>query len=479
MTEHQVRSPVLADKQHQRLIDDSDLYYQIQQILMEYVCSTPFSNLAVLLAFLDEVELRGSAKQAILSWQPESIGLVEKFGGTNCIGAVQKVKESLATQGIEAREMISRNNGFVAEEIEYAHAALLVTDPHNGQSFLVDPGLGLTYPVAANHQITEIADREYRATFEDDEAQLNIIKPDGSQISFCFVYLPAEKNLETHLQKPLLQATTAFKIDTFNPEGYKTTSLKVDFFNDTISFLVKGQINSYDFSQIDRLSEDSLFGLLCQEIGDPEISQKINRAVQHRQDIVDIWLTSLQHDYYFNNSHLLSPFRTTREELKQRGYEASGIFVCLVNERQEVLLSKVPNQESQPQIDRYPGQYNVFVSTTDLSATDQLVDEDENFSVCLENIGAQDIGLSLPPTYVYREIDYRPLTRAQCVIMSIHSSDIDQVRRHLHQYHQTSGSLADNRELVWLPVAQLKSKWVEPNTLQILEKMMAEGLLVS
>lgn len=453
--------------------------------LVDYVHSIPFDNLAVLLSWLNALDTlqSGTQDEKFQQWSPQSDSLVGEFGGTNCVGATKIFKNRLAKWGIESSLAISPSNrlpeGCSVVEVPFQHVGLVVKTEEN-DFYLVEPGLGLVVPLLADNNPVEVADRIYHASFSDDSGVLSIIKPDGARLMFDFVYPSGDVDLENNIQKPLLRATTAFKIDAFSPTGEKQTSLKLDFYNEKITYFVYGNAYGYSFDELERMFADESFELLVRQMEHltrQEVVDRIRMCVSRKQDVVDVWLEGLQKEYYLNNPEKLSPFETSWEQLADRNYLGGGVVVCLLNEKNEVLLYTVPKGKNKPHINRYTGQLNLFVETADqTNGEDGGVATLEDFETNMRRAFQEEIGLNPPSEFIYREVDYAPNIRARCMIARVESSDINLVKNH-NEIRANQLGYAEIGRLKWIDPNHLDSVWLEPNAATILRKMIAEGLI--
>lgn len=452
----------------------------LAHLLKEYVVSNPFNNLALVLSYLNFLKSEGAGdtiEETMRRWPLKSDALPEEEGGTNCVGASLIMREQLNQHGIPSSLLFSENFAFCADIVPFSHVALLV-EAEEGTGYIVDPGLGLVEPIPVDpNQTIDIAGRLYKVAMVGDHPTLIITKPDATQLHFRFTPDVGEEiDVEEHVQKPLFRATSSFKIDTFDSEGNKKTSLKVDYMNRRLDYYLGGQYNSVDFDKVERFFDTPEFAELSQSFEEPRLEEKVRQALAGQESIINVWFEELQRQYYLEHPHLLSPFETTWQELADRGYNGGGVVVCLVNERDEVMLYEVPEGKAKPFLGRYPGQWNLFIETADPTVEGGGVAELEDFRINLERAFAEEVGLPVPDDFVYREVDYRPNVRARCVICRVNSSDIDLMTAHMQARHERLGKV-ELGQLNWVPVTELSSRWLEPNAQPILEKCIAAGLL--
>lgn len=461
-----------------------DLREALGHKLAEYVTHTPFDNLAVLLSLLyyaDQSEMPAHA--AWESWSPDSVQLIEEFGGTNCVGATTVFKEILRELGIDAQEIISPSNrlpeGVNYQEVPFQHMGLLVYDQSGEAYYLVDPGLGLVMPVPINTETVEIDDRSYYAVMENEEGTLEVLKPDGSKIFVDFILLPENGNPEQLVQKPLLRATTFFKMETFTTNGKKKTSLKIDIYKEKISFLVNGSIYSFSFDELDDMWDDENLLRLVEEmdyLSMDEVKQRLSSVVIRRREIVSMWFEGLQRQYYLDHPEKLSPWETSWVELEQRGYKGGGVVVCLVNEQNQVMMYTVPEGKAKPYIDRFPGQKNLFVETAEETVPKKGVASLENLTANLARAFQEEIGIDVPEKGIYREVDYISDVRARVLVFQVDSKTIESVRQHQQKRKEETG-IEELGAIEWVDVTNLESQWLEPNAQRILQKLIEEEII--
>lgn len=462
--------------------ENSSIQDILSRELRDYVTRVPFDNLAVLLSWLHAYDPENTTfDDAFSQWHPDSVELATQFGGTNCIGATKIFSERLEQHNIDYQVAISTSNrlpeGANYIEVPYQHVGLMVTT-EDGMAYLVEPGLGLVVPVPANNASVEVANRIYRATATDDTAELSVIKPDGTRINFDFIYLD-EGDTETLVQKPLLRATTSFKMDAFSADGEKRASLKIDVYSEQISYLVHGSTYSFGFDQLDQMLADESFMSFVRQIDHldrDEMEKRIKQTVSRKHDVVDTWLEGIQRQYYLDHSDRLSPYENSWSELEKRGYFGGGVVICLVNERNEVMVYQVPEGKSKPKINRFAGQFNLFVETADYVNGSQSVSDLEDFRTNLERAFKEEIGIPVPDDFIYREVDYMPQIRARCVICRVNSQELDTVRDHARQRNERIG-YEEIGAVEWLPADALDSRWLEPNAGGILKKIVDDNLI--
>lgn len=457
---------------------------EIEKQLVEFVVTYPFNNVAVVLDFLTYLEqVKSSPAEAFKTWSPESSSLVEKYGGTNCVGSTKLFKEQLRRENIDAKEAVFKFNlyafGLNESMIPYSHVALLVEDQEAGLIYLVDPGLGLTAPVLANGEKFQIADRDYELILSDGSGELYIYKPDGSKIYFEFSLLPHDKSLEDEVQKPLLRGTTAFKIDAFEPTGFKSASIKVDIFKRTLGYFCNGISKSIDFGQLEQLFFDPEFLVLAEKLGySPEKLTTILRTLKDKsKDIVGVWLEQVQKEYYLHYSEELSPIETSWEDLASKDYLGGGVVLIFVNENNEILMYEVPKEREKPGIDRFAGQLNLFTETADNLDPDKGVLGLENFNSNFRRALSEEIGIdSEISNYNYRETDYRDHIRARVVIIRCSSLLKEMATLHARQRELGTGKVELGR-MSWVKLSDLDLLDLEPNAKKILKKVVNEGLI--
>jgi hypothetical protein len=470
------------------LVQEKDLqqqYHEICATLTDFVSVSPFDNVGLALSFLHYLDQsQEEPVQAFKQWQPDSVQLTDLYGGTNCIGASLIVKNQLEEAGIEASVVLSPSNNLVEgatyHEVPFQHVGLFVQFPESDIYYLVEPGLGLVLPIPGDNQVIEIADRSYLAVMNSEGGELLIGKPDGSFLNYDFVTAPEGADLEGLVQKPLLQATPRLKIDVFNENGEKTSTLKIDLFDEEISYIVGHKKHAFAFDQVNEMFDDESFKLLVKRMNHlsyGDIKERIQKIVSRKQDLVDIWVEGLQKEYYLSNSQKLSPFETSWSDLAERGYKGGGVVVCLVNELNQVLLYEVPEGKSKPFINRYAGQMNLFVETADAINEEEGVAGLEPFSLNLNRAFEEEIGIEAPGGGIYREVDYMEGIRARCVLYKVNSSIIEQVQQHISLREQQTGKKELGR-VEWINIDQLSQTILEPNAQGILEKLLADGLLV-
>lgn len=469
------------------MTDSTEMLRVIQQELVDYVTHIPFDNTAVVLSWLHWLQQPENAKRPIEEvfndWAPQSDRLVSEFGGTNCVGATKIFRERLAQKGIESQIIISPSNnlpeGVSDLEVPFQHAGLMVTTP-DGNMYFVEPGLGLVVPVPADNTSVEMADRIYQATATGDTGELQVIKPDGSRVIYDFIYWPPDApDIEQLVQKPLLRATTAFKIDVFSSEGEKRASIKIDLYREKITYLVNGVINAFDFDEVDQMFDTDSFTNLVQMIDHLSVESmkdRIRETIDHKDDIVETWLYGLQEQFYLDNPDRLSPIETSWDKLQERGYKGGGVVIVLLNEKNQVMVYQVPKGKAKPYLNRYEGQLNLFVETADHTDGGDQVSDLEDFQTNLRRGFEEEIGIGVPDDFIYREVDYMPNIRARCAVFQVSSDILDRVTAYSKARNERLGK-EEIGPAQWIDPAELEANWIEPNAKAIILKMIKEGII--
>lgn len=463
-------------------VSDEEVLGIISRELINYVTQIPFDNLAVVLSWLSAYDPSvADLQQAWEEWEPDSVGFIDAYGGTNCVGATEVLRQRLEESDINYQVIISTSNnlpeGANYIEVPFQHMALIVNI--GNVFYLVEPGLGIVAPIPTDTNSVEIANRVYTAKASESTAELVIRKPDGSTINCDFIYLDTNANPESLLQKPLLRATTTFKIETFSIDGKKLVSFKIDIYNSRISYIVNDNIHTFGFDQIDKMFNDQSFINLVNQLNHldlDEMKDRISTTVTRRADIVDTWLEGLQKRYYLDFSEELSPHMSSWKELEAHGYFGGGVVVCLINEYDQVMMYQVPEGKSKPKINRYAGQMNLFVETADHVGDSDSVSDLEDFETNLERAFKEEIGIAVPEEFIYREVDYTPQIRARCVVCRVDSTQSETIMNHIAHRNEVLG-YEEIGQVEWIDTQTIDAHWLEPNAKAIVEKLIAEGIL--
>lgn len=300
-----------------------DVVPEITQEMEEYVSAIGFNNIVVLIAYLKWIEADGNDFE---NWRPNSLEMINQFGGTNCIGATLHFMEKFAgdellEEGFQLLPLASISNdlpeGISAEDVPHQHMAMMLLKLEDGTKLLVDPGLGLVMPISVvEGQTTEddqqkIAERFYDVAYDDDLLTLTISKPNGKKIVTDMMVVGEDFDPEEEIQKPLLRSTTRFKIDSFDKDGNKLSTIKIFSLFETVAIIVNGQQSEYiPFDQIEKLAEHEDFDQLLEELdlSAEDLFEILNQVIDNQDKLVDLWLEPIQRKYYSMHPEKDSPF---------------------------------------------------------------------------------------------------------------------------------------------------------------------------
>ncbi len=461
--------------------------HELELLLCKFLEANKFNNLAVVLSWLHHQEQIATEPDAehnidsmaeFAAWQPDSPQMLEVWGGTNCIGMVQLFKEILEDRGYQTELAVTTSNnlpeGVSIVDVPFQHAALYVTDDE-GIMYLVDPGLGLVKPIELTENSVEIAGRKYTLELHEEMQRLRVIKPSGEELHFDFVSAPPDMDLERNIQKPLLRATSVFKIDKFNAEGQKTCSIKIDLIRKSVSYFVLQEVETRSFAELPTIEigkAGHLFRNVMAELDDPELASKLRSIAAREDDIVAIWFDELQKQYYLENPEQLSPFETPSSQLLERGYQAGGVVAVLHDGAGKVILYEVPEGMDKPQINRYSGNLNVFTETAEFMPGENGGMIMEELEPNMQRIYQEEIGLTPPEEFIYREVDYRAGSpvRARVIIQQVEKDALSAVMA----YNIDSTEIG---QVQWVNLHELDKQPIEPNARAILQKLLDAGVL--
>jgi hypothetical protein len=477
----------------------------IKMQLSEFVNDIPFNNLSVLLAFLTYVEEASqniqntSLEQIFADWQPNSIQMVDEFGGTNCVGLTEIFKKKLLKENPQlttsymaaVTELLPSGLPY-QNYLEFCHFALKAMI--DGEHYLFDPGLGLVLPINLKDETyLESEHTHFQVKTTDQGYTLNIINPRNLKtLAFFFKDVPQDFNPEVKIQKPLLRGTTAFKIDAINNHGQKIASLKLDFMTEKILVLYSGakpqsiDTKAYDFTELEKLFLDPIFTELCQELKGEvsKIQEQLTFLIANRRHLQGIWYEPLQRQYFLEHGELLSSHQTSWEELANKGYRGGGVVLVLENELGQVMYYEVPEGKDKPHIGRIAGQANLFVETADhLPNTEAVVTNLEPFNQNLERALQEELGLTLNDIgkFDYYETDYNPQIRARIVHAKVNSVLLEKVNRHITNQAMIARSEQKQVEMGlarWIPTNQLSGLNeldLEPQARKLINILITNG----
>ncbi len=157
------------------------------------------------------------------------------------------------------------------------------------------------------------------------------------------------------------------------------------------------------------------------------------------------------------------------EEARQKGYDKGGVVDMKKNNKNELLMYRVPESRQKPKIGRFAGQYNVGVETAE---------DDEEYDSNVIRAFEEEFGLDAEACEAnvvinsYRETDYgsgdRGAALARCVVCEW-KGDAD------HPFGFENS--VEGGKWEWVPIDQVIGYDIEPNLRPILERHILEGLL--
>lgn len=460
---------------------------RISDCLKDYVESIPFDNIAVVLAWLYFLEhSTQDIPEAFDAWSPNSPEMADIYGGTNCVGATQILREWLAERDVSTRLIISPSNrlpeGVSKDEVPFQHMALFGIDPESGAYYLVEPGLGIVFPVPTDSQLQLYSEKIYTARASEAEGTLKILRgADNTLRVFDFIQLPEQGDAEKLVQKPLLRATTHFKTEAFSDKGDLVASVRVDVFKETVTLQHGADKQTVPFAAVESLFGTQTFEQVAQDLGNEDtaqLRQRIETLIERKADIVGMWYEGIQRRYYLEHSDLLSPFETSWKDLEAKGYRGGGVIVCLINDKHQVMLYTVPEGKAKPFLNREVGQKNLFVETADNTVPGGTTATLEDFATNFQRALEEEVGIPAPSSYTYREVDYMPGIRARCVVMKVDTETIETVRARHELRNRIPGKIPEFGPTEWISLDDLSNQPVEPNARPILEKLIAAKLVV-
>ncbi|MEP7166612.1 MAG: hypothetical protein ABI758_01385 [Candidatus Woesebacteria bacterium] len=284
---------------------------EAEKALVDYVISFPYNNVAVILAFLEHLELQNtSITDALSTWELDSSTLIEHQGGTNCIGATEVLERKYQKLGIETKRVIFKTNifspGFTLEDAPYGHSALITEDAETNLIYLIDPGLGLNMLLPANGEIYQIGGKGYELHFSGDRGVLIIHRLNDTKIEMELIVAKDKLSLDEDIQKKILRGKTEFRIYSFDKDSKITAALKINIFSRQVIYHLNGNKKILEFDEVDTLFASSEFEELTTYLKySPSVMQNIIRTLISRSEqIVSLWTESVQNEYFLANSKL-------------------------------------------------------------------------------------------------------------------------------------------------------------------------------
>lgn len=466
----------------------------LENMIATQVATSPFDNLSVLLDFLDHAEQYEKPQEAYAQWQPNSIEMIERYGGTNCVGATKKLKKEIQARALNLVTKPLRfvfnyfQYGITEQDVPYSHTALLVQDPQTQELYIADPGFGVPQLIPFDEIIT-VDGQKFLAKYMDKIGMLDIEKQNNKGIHFDFQVAEEDWDAELELQKPLLSVTTRFKIDIMNELGKKEGSLQIDYWNNKVVLMHEGDSVLMTFDQAISILYDDFhpqqkgryhLDLLSEKLKriSTEYRDVLKRLIHSQDKVRSIWHEKLQQAYYLYYSQLVSPFESSWNQLQEIGYVGGGVALFILNEKNEILLYEVPPTREKPFLGRYAGQLNVFIETAEKTEVNGKTEYEcflDNFNRAVEEeLGVDTKELSLTNEF-YCETDYRPpeipqKIRARCTIVHADSQIAEQV----NAAHAVN-NFEELGRVQWVSLESVLERNLEPNARHLLEKLIAAG----
>ena len=463
------------------LVDFSTGYENAKTIrkeATEVVSQYRFSVLELYCSLLDNLQAGQSLYDVYESWKPDILNQTLSHHGSDCFGLALLLQRKLREQNIKSYIFPFSTRGLLAEQeakdllLDMGSVGLLVEDSNN-HFYFVDPGFALVEPITFTGSTQSVSYRLDGRVFHLDFSSLNggmmnVIGDDGSkkQIDFRFNQFLNEEAL-VELQKRYMRVRPTIHIERFNEIGEKIAGLKIQLLKDQIVIIHGKDKKTINFTDWDNFDHLKIAAEL--EVDATELDRQVKLVIRNAYKLRALWVPSLRQLYADRNYDPLRRNPTDWTTAKESGYTEGGVVVLLKNDKDELLMYRVPKSREKPHIGRLAGQYNVVVETADGEE-----DLESNLSRALyEELGldAQEFSDKLD-LQGYAETTYgvsdQRKSLARCVVCKW-KGDLN----HPFKFQNK----VEGGEWEWVPIGKVMTCDLEPNIRAILERHILEGLL--
>lgn len=465
-----------------RLLTDSSVGYKrttdIREAAVDVVSNFNFSVLELYADLLKDASQDKPISETFDSWMPDPLRDVILNGGSDCFGLALLLKEKLSKIKVKSYIFPFSTRGLLAEEdakdllSDVGSVGVIVQNGTN-DFYFIDPGFALVEPLTITKTTESISYKLDGRTFtirltEGKNGTMSVVGVDGlkKEIDFRGMETLSESSLD-ELQKQYIRIRPTVQIEKFNEIGEKMASVKVQMLKNEI-FIMNGDVKINipyakwnDFNCTD----------VAQKLGvnPDDLRKQISTIIHESPRLRSLWVESLRKIYADKHYAPLQEELSTWEEARQKGYDKGGVVVMLKNNKNELLMYRVPESRQKPKIGRLAGQYNVGVETAE---------DDEEYDVNVIRAFKEEFGLDAETCEAnvainsYRETDYgsgdRGAALARCVVCEW-KGDLD--------YPFSFENGVEGGKWEWVPIDQVTGHDLEPNLRPILERHILEGLL--
>lgn len=465
-----------------RLLTDSSSGYEktdaIRKEAIEVVAGYNFSVVELYADFLRNIKQSESINKTFEDWNPDPLRDVILQAGSDCFGLALLLQEKLSKINVKAHIFPFSTKGLLAEKeakdlLSNTGSVGVIVQNGEDDFYFIDPGFALAEPLTITGNTKSISYKLDGRTFtisfsREKNGLMSVVSDTGlvKEIDFRGMENLDEAQLR-ELQKQYIKVRPTLHIEKFNEIGEKMASIKIQMLKNEI-FIMNGDIRINipyeDWGNFDCTDVAKKLG-----VNPDELRKQISTIIHESPRLRSLWVESLRKIYADKHYAPLQEELSTWEEAREKGYDKGGVVVMLKNDKNELLMYRVPESRQKPKIGRLAGQYNVGVETAE---------DDEEYDANVIRAFKEEFGLDAETCEAnvainsYRETDYgsgdRGAALARCVVCEW-KGDLD------HPFSFENG--VEGGKWEWVPIDQVTGHDLEPNFRPILERHILEGLL--
>ncbi len=477
-----VESNNSIDKTNPPLLRDSSVGYEnisnIRKEAVDVVSNYRFSVVELYADFLAKIKQDEPIQKTFDSWHPDPLRDVILQSGSDCFGLALLLQKKLAEIKIRSYVFPFSTRGLLAEKdakelLSDVGSVGIIVQNGTDDFYFIDPGFALIEPLTVTSNTKSINCKIDGRTFVINLSgeKTGIMSVIGSDESVKEIDFRGMEELEessiAELQKQYLRIRPSVQIEKFNEIGEKVAGIKVQMLKNEVSIINGDKKINIPYSAWSDFDCAEIAQKL--EVNIEDLRQQISKIITESPRLRSLWVKSLRQMYADKHYAPLEEELSTWQEAKEKGYDKGGVVIMLKNNRNELLMYRVPESRQKPHLGRFTGQYNVCVETAE---------EDENYESNILRAFHEELDLSAEACEKtinitsYRETNYGVSASgkalARCVVCEW-KGDIN------HPFNFNNA--VEGGKWEWVPIKQVAGYDLEPNLRPIIERHILEGLL--